>query len=132
MDLSLDENGNVNIPNETVIGLTQDVFGEKIFDDINDDLIQLVDDLQYTDEPVKDDPLAVIKEAFKSTAVETLINTAQETYGDELKPAEKKKLERKLKFDTERIIDKAYSDYQIQTNLLEKEKQYRIEDANEN
>ena len=132
VDLSLDENGNVNIPNETVIGLTQDVFGEKIFDDINDDLIQLVDDLQYTDEPVKDDPLAVIKEAFKSTAVETLINTAQETYGDELKPAEKKKLERKLKFDTERIIDKAYSDYQIQTNLLEKEKQYRIEDANEN
>ena len=131
VDLSLDENGNVNIPNETVIGLTQDVFGEKIFDDINDDLIQLVDDLQYTDEPVKDDPLAVIKEAFKSTAVETLINTAQETYGDELKPAEKKKLERKLKFDTERIIDKAYSDYQIQTNLLEKEKQYRIEDANE-
>lgn len=128
-ELSLNENGEVDIPNEQVIGLTQNVFGEKIFEDIGEKLTETVNDLQYSNEPVKEDPMEAIKEAFKTQAVDALLNAAQESYGSELKPSEKKRLERKLKSDTERIVDKTYGDYEIQTRILEKERQEKLSTA---
>ena len=121
-ELSLNENGEIELSNEQVIGLTQDVFGEKIFEDITDKLTEQVDNLQYTKDPVAEDPLKAIKEAFKVQAVDALLSAAQESYGGELKSAEKKRIERKLKSDTERIVDKTYSDYEIQTRILEQER----------
>jgi hypothetical protein len=130
-NLSLNSKGEVEIPYEKVIGLTQDVFGSKIFDDITDNLNNKVEELQYTYQENKKDPMEEIKEAFKTQAIDVLITTAQESYGSNLKHSEKNRLERKLKNDTEKIVDKSYGDYEIQKRLLEKEYQEKLATAQE-
>ncbi len=49
------------------------------------------------------------------------METAQYGYGSDLRPSDKKRLEKKLKADSDHIINKAYGDLSITNKKLEKE-----------
>lgn len=123
-DLSLNENGEVTLSDDYIIGKSADVFGEKIFEDIPDKLKDVIGEIQETKtEEKKDEQLEYLKEIFHKEAVDTLMETAQKEYGSDIHASEKKRLEGKLKTDSDHIVNKAYGDFSITKKKLEKEHQ---------
>ena len=119
--LSIDDNGEVNVGDDIVIGKAQDMFGKKIFDKVPEQLQDAIEQEhpdQRTDEQKRIDDL---KEMFRTKAVIPLMETAQKKYGNDMRPLDKKRLERKIEGESERIISKASSDYSIAQKQLEKE-----------
>lgn len=120
-DLALDENGEVALTEEYVIGRTQDVFGDKIYD-----LTVQVQDTMLQIERTPDSSQKVIdrlKEAVKQGAVKAAVETAQSTYGSDMKAADKRQIESKLNHEADRLIDRLHTNYEIERNILE---QHRV------
>ena len=120
-DLALDENGEVALTDEYVIGRTQDVFGDKIYD-----LTVQVQDTMLQIERTPDSSQKVIdrlKEAVKQGAVKAVVETAQSTYGSDMKAIDKRQIESKLNHEADRLIDRLHTNYEIERNILE---QHRV------
>lgn len=120
-ELSLDETGNVVLSNDYVNGKSSDVFGDKIFEDIPYKLKDSIDDIDKDKIDNKDEQSKILKEAFYKEAIKTLMETAESQYNSSIRRSDKKKLEKNLKANSDYIIDKAYSDFNITKNELEKE-----------
>lgn len=118
--LSVDENGNIQLSNEYVIGKTTDVFGDKIFGEVAEDTQTAIEEAAQTSSP-NDDILEKMKEVFHVKAVEVVMGKAEENYGSEIKTATKKKLGKKLKGEADVAVGKVYSRYSIEKNKLENE-----------
>ena len=120
-DLSLNENGEVALTDEYVIGRTQDVFADKIYD-----LTVQVQDTMLQIERTPDSSQKAIdrlKEAVKQGAVKAVVETAQSTYGSDMKATDKRQIESKLNHEADRLIDKLHTNYEIERNILE---QHRV------
>ena len=120
-ELSLDENGEVSLTDDYVIGKSSEVFGDKIFSDVPEKLKSVIDDIQVAKDDNETEPLDYLKSIFHSEAVGAVMETAQYGYGADLRSSDKKRLEKKLKADSDHIINKAYGDLSITNKKLEKE-----------
>ena len=121
-DLSLNENGDVELSEEYVIGKTLDVFGKKIYDKdfsdkINDAIAQIEDAPDETETAIDR-----LKDFVKARAVNDVVESAKVTYGDDMKASDKRQIERKLNNDADRMIDKLHGNYQIEQNKVENER----------
>lgn len=119
-DLSLDENGEVALSDEFVIGRTQDVFGDKIYDvtsQVQETMTQME---QAPDRAQK--AIEKLKEAVKQSAVKAVVDTAQSTYGSDMKAADKRQIESKLNHEADRMIDKLHTNYEIERNVIENQR----------
>lgn len=119
-DLLLDENGEVALSDEFVIGRTQDVFGDKIYDvtsQVQETMTQME---QAPDKAQK--AIDKLKEAVKQSAVKAVVDTAQSTYGSDMKAADKRQIESKLNHEAERMIDKLHTNYEIERNVIENQR----------
>ncbi len=120
-DLSLDENGEVTLTDEYVIGRTQDVFGDKIYDltvQVQDTMLQIERTLDSSQKAIDK-----LKEAVKQGAVKAVVETAQSTYGSDMKATDKRQIESKLNHEADRLIDRLHTNYEIERNILE---QHRV------
>lgn len=125
--LSLDEKGEVSLSEEYVIGKSADVFGDKIFRDIPDKLKGAIGEVKENRVQEKtEEEIQYLKEIFHKEAVGTLINTAQEEYGSDIGVSDRKRLDRKLKTDSDHIINRAYGEYSITQKRLEREYQEQL------
>ncbi len=136
-DLMLDEDGNVDVPEEFVIGRTLDVFGDKIFGEIDcsgalDDALTKIQHSQQADEP-DDVKQAVnsLKESIKRQTVEAVVSKAKESYGSDMKPSDKRAIESMLNHNADRTFDRICDDFSIRSKEIEaqrvKEQQRRNE-----
>lgn len=119
-DLSLDENGEVALSDEFVIGRTQDVFGDKIYDvtsQVQETMTQME---QAPDKAQK--AIDKLKEAVKQSAVKAVVDTAQSTYGSDMKAVDKRQIESKLNHEADRMIDKLHTNYEIERNVIENQR----------
>lgn len=128
-DLSLDENGDVSLPKDYIIGKAQEVFGEKVYADIGQALIDNVNKITAETPETFDDELEKLKQIFKTQAVDPIIETASQKYSEELKPAERKRLEKKIKQNADAEINKVSGDFRIKNNLLESERKKALENC---
>ena len=126
-DLSIDKDGNVSISNEQVIGKSAEIFGEKIFEDVPNKLKETIDSIHASEEKPEEDALDKLKNIFHKEAVDVVMETAQHEYGADLRKSDKNRLERKLKNDSDRMVNKAFGEYTITGNKLEKEREERLE-----
>lgn len=120
-ELSLDENGEISLTDDYIIGKSTEVFGEKIFGDVPEKLKNVIDDIQVAKDDDETEPLEHLKSIFHKEAVGAVMETAQYGYGADLRSSDKKRLEKKLKVDSDHIINKAYGDLSITNKKLEKE-----------
>lgn len=120
-ELSLDENGEVSLTDDYIIGKSTEVFGDKIFGDVPEKLKSVIDDIQAAKDDEEAESLDYLKDIFHKEAVSAVMETAQYGYGSDLRPSDKKRLEKKLKADSDHIINKAYGDLSIKNKKLEKE-----------
>lgn len=130
-DLNINNNGDVVIPEEQIIGTANNVFGEKIYGSIEENLINTVEIIQKETEATKkkDEKLDSLLNAFHANITDTLVKTAQENYGRDLSKSTQQSLARKINSTTDALVRKQYGDYQINNRKLENEKAKEIEKA---
>lgn len=127
-DLSLDDNGEVSLTEDYVIGKATEVFGDKLYSDIGQTLIEKIDEIKAETPDSTDDEFDRLKVLFNTQAVAPIIETADNQYGEMLKPSEKKRLEKKLKMNAEIAVNKVYGEFKIKSNMLENERKKALED----
>lgn len=130
-ELNLDDEGNVVIPEEQVIGTANDVFGEKIYGDIEQSLIDTVTTIQKENESThrRDEKLNALLDAFHTNITDTLVKTAKDNYGSDLSKSTQQALVRKINTTADTFVKKQYGNYQISNNKLENERSKELEKA---
>lgn len=111
-ELSLNEEGEVELTEEYVIGKETEVFGDKVY---GEDISEVAEDIVKEDNP--QEASEKFKEAVKETAIKKIVEDASGTY--EMKPSERKRLERQLDVAVDRKIDKAFGQREIDRNVLD-------------
>lgn len=130
--LSLNEDGEVEIPKEHIIGTATDLFGDKVYAKVEDQLAAAVEEIQsnmeMTPNPKKDE-LKELRERFAKPIADTLMETAKEQYGQDLRKSTQHQLERKIQETTDTVVSREYGDYVIRDNQLIKECDNKIREA---
>ena len=130
--LNLNEDGEVEIPREQVIGTASDLFGDKVYADVEEQLTAAVEEIQknveMTPNPKKDE-LKALREQFSKPIADTLMKSAKEQYGDDLRKSTQNQLERKIQETTDTVVNREYGDYTIRDHQLVKERDDKIQEA---
>ena len=130
--LNLNENGNVEVPKEQVIGTASELFGDKVYGDVDQKLAAAVEDItkqvEITNGPKKDE-LKELREKFSNPIANTLMDSARAQYGQDLKRSTQNQLERKIQETTDTVVNRGYSDYAIRDRQLAKERDDKISEA---
>ena len=126
-DLSLDDNGEVSLTEDFIIGKATEVFGDKLYSDIWQTLVDKIDEIKAETPDSADNELERLKSSFHTQAVATIIETADKQYGETLKPSEKKRLEKKLRMNAETAVNKVYGEFKIKSNMIENEREKALE-----
>ena len=122
-DLHLNEDGEVEIPEEIVVGKSAELFGDKIYS-ITDELMgEVTVEIQKptASEGITDRLKALLKDKAKEQ-VKTIVETAGEAYGNDMRTGDKRQIESKLNRDAERLVDKKVTDFTIEQTVLEQKK----------
>lgn len=126
-DIPLDDNGDVALPDDYVIGRAADIFGPKIFDNVPGQFLDTVAKIDVKSEKGRDETFEKLKDVFHKAAVVPILETAKTELLGGVKSSDQKRIERKLAMDADRIVGKAYGDYSITQKTIEKERQERLE-----
>ncbi len=121
-DLYVNEDGDVEIPEDVIEEKAEEVFGPKIYD-VQDSLEKAIQETKIAKEPDEQQKeLERLKKEFKVKAVDPMIQTAKKEYGKDLTPRQKKRLENSLQGKAERAIEKAQTNHRIDTTKIEHER----------
>lgn len=118
--LSLDENGDVSLSDDYVIGQAADVFGQKLYapDYDSSEEVQKTFDTIDTKMP-EDSRISQLKSFMREKVVKEIIDTTQENYGSNLRNKVKNQIEHKLFNNSDVLINRTVSDYEIKKNIIE-------------
>jgi hypothetical protein len=130
-ELFLNEDGNVAVPEERIVGTATDLFGDKVYGNIADDLDEVIDsiDLSKGGESEEDKFLDSLREKFATGISNPLVERAKESYGENLGTARQKKVERRIRVDVDIEVNKRVEDFKIQRNIIEAERKRKLDEA---
>ncbi len=122
-ELSLDENGQVDLEQGYVIGRSAEVFGDKIYED-TPALDTALQTLAQADAP-KTEQLAPLKKSIAKEIIAPMVEQAKQVYGRELKAADQKRFENDARSRLDTAVERVVDNYRIDQSELER--QHRIE-----
>ena len=129
-ELSIDENGNVNIPEKTVIGKANEVFGNKIYRSIEKELQSAVQKAQNKMSANKiDDEMEKLKEIFYQELTDVLIDEAKNNYGKEMSKSIQNEVTAAIDRMADKEIEQHISEFKNNLNILELNRTKEIEKA---
>ncbi len=130
--LHLDENGNVNVPREQVIGTANDLLGDKVYTDIGDRLTEAVEEEQEK-AAKKPNPekveIEALREKFARPIADTLMDSAEKQYGAGLKKSTQMRLRRKIQEITDRVVDDEHGYYSVRDEKLARECDAKVQEV---
>ncbi len=125
-EISVNEDGEVEIDNEYVIGQANDIFGEKIYGDITE-IIET-----KTAEIIETSPetqiINQLKETFKTEIVKPIMDITSQRYESDLKTRDEKAIQKNLEQKTEKIVNQEVSDYTIKKAEIESQRKEELSD----
>ncbi len=127
-DLSINDEGEVELPQQAIEIGVENVFGEKIYG-ITQNLQDTIKQIQETHKDDKDETLKRMQDEFHSVVTTELVKTAKENYGTDLSKSTMNALERKLNASSDIAVVKSFGDYQIEQKKTELERQKELEQA---
>lgn len=116
-DLSLNKEGEVDISEDIIIGVTKDVFGDKIYvptENITSTITDIVNKPEKTQNALDE-----LKSNAHSQMTSNILTAAKDTYGSNMKTADKRKLETKMNNAADTLIDTSFTNYTIDKNIIE-------------
>lgn len=128
-DLSLNENGEIELPPALTIGRATEIFGDKIYGDVADDLTAAVENFKAQTPKTEDAALEKLKDVFKSDVEKQLISAAKENYGKDMAKSTQNNVVRKITAETNKIIDRQYGNYKIEQSKIELERKKALSAA---
>ncbi len=130
VELSLNDDGDIEVSEEIVVGLSTDLFGEKIYG-IEEELDEVIETLTLTsDETDEDKFIDELTKVFSSSITTPLIDTAKQHYeGEDIKPSQQKKIERQIKADVDIRAKREAGSFKITRNIINKEREEALETA---
>lgn len=127
-ELDLNDNGEVEIPQEQVIGLANGIFGEKVYSSIADELDDVIDTITVDKDGDSDDEfLDSLQSIFSDSIAKPLVEAANEKYGDEFRSSQQKKVERRIKADVDIRLHREVGNFTIERNRIEKERASQLD-----
>ncbi len=127
-DLSLNDEGEVDLSEGYVIGKANDIFGGKVYD-TKEAMDLVISDTQESKQPEKlDEKLSAF---VKENVVKNVVQAAAENYGEKMRPADKKQIEAKLNNEVDHIVGKTVKNYEIEKNLIERERVEAMQNRHE-
>ena len=130
-DLDINEQGEVEIPEEKVEEKANDIFGDKIYSTVEDDFIEAFEEEQNKskEKSQADIDMESITKLITQNVVKPLVQTAKDNYGKELSSSSQKRIERKITGEVTHKVEKAVRQNEIDKYRLEKEKEQKLADA---
>ena len=128
-DLSLNSDGEVEIPKEKAIGIAQDLFGDKIFSEVIDTLHREVDAIQTAESTQSEEDAAIeaIKKKFQDTIKKPMIDEVKKQYGSQLDKTSQKRLERRIDDNCDRTFDRHVGRYKTEKKIIENQHKKDVE-----
>ncbi len=114
-DIPMDDEGNVTIPNEIVIGKTQELFGDKIYEDLSTDLLP---DLQAVVKSVPtqvEDKVKALVDSVKESIKQRVVAPVVESY--DVKKSTENRISREVEQEIGRVFDRIEGDHKQQMNV---------------
>ena len=122
-ELDLDENGEVDIPQDQVIGLAEGMFGDKVYDSIVGDLDDVIGSITVVGSGDPDDVfLDKLQEVFSNSIAKPLVEAANQNYGSEFRASQQKKVERRIKADVDIKLNREVGNFTIEKKRIEKDR----------
>lgn len=123
-ELSVNDDGEVELENEYVIGQTKDVFGDKIYGEITE-IIET-----KTSEIIENSPetqlIKQLQETFKTDLVKPIMDITAQKYDSDLKSRDEKAIQKNLEQKTEKIVNQEVSDYTIKKAEIESQRKEEL------
>lgn len=119
--LFVNEDGEVDIPGELIIGTAKEYFGEGIYNDITNVMEEKTTEVMNSSSP-EQRSVDNLKKAFIDNIVEPVMDIATEKYGDDLKAKDAGRLKKQLEQKTDRLVELEYGNYSIQQKNVETER----------
>ena len=118
-EVPVDGAGNVDIPKEIVIGKTRDLFGEKIYDTMREDVESAVASVSGgTPDEVRRQVQTVV-ETVRESVLSHVVQPVTEAY--DVKKATRSRVERQVGQEIEKTFDRLQGDYLQRTNIAKAE-----------
>ena len=128
-DLNINDDGNIEIPESTIIGTAQNVFGEKIYANVDESISSLIAN-DNEEESSRNDKLQQLKNIIHSRADE-IVNTTKDNYGEELSKSTQNEITRIINREADREIEKHFGEYNIAKTLIESDREKAVNLAKE-
>lgn len=131
-DLSLDENGDVNLSDEYVIGVAADIFGSKIYnaqDNVQGEMGKAIEQAKQSSNP--NTLNEQLKKLVKESIVKDVVQTAQDNYGSNMKPLDKRQVESRLNSEADNLVDKTVANFEIEKKVIEQERVQAMQQRHE-
>ena len=130
-ELNLNDEGEVEISQESIEIGVNNVFGDKIFKDIETELVSAVAEAQtyHSENDKKDDVLEKLKEQFHVSVADKLTEAAKENYGKDMTKSLQNEVKRDINHLADKEIEKHYGQYSVQKTIIEDERQKAVEEA---
>ncbi len=130
--LCLNEDGEVEIPKERIIGTASNLFGDKVYSDIENQLEAAVEEIKMKADMMsnsKKDELKILREQFSKPIADTLMDSAKKQYGGDLTKSAQNRLQREIREITDTVVNREYGNYTIHDRQLQKERDNKINEA---
>ncbi len=119
--LYIDDEGNVQLPEDKVIGTAAELFGEKIYYD-PEQFDDAIDEAEKSLEPPKEDyAIKRLVKQFSEDVAKPMLETAKGKFGSDLSNSIQQSLERKIKADAETAIKIVVAEHRIAQNTIDLE-----------
>lgn len=132
--LNLNDDGEVELPDELVIGTATDLFGDKIFDsnEVQDTIADIFgnapsDEIQSEKED--QERLKALKKAFREQVTTPIFETAAEEYGEYMTSGSEKKIKDKINNRADAAFERSFGNYQTEKRSLEADRKTELEAA---
>ena len=122
-ELDLDGDGEVDLPQEQVIGLANGMFGDKVYGSIADELDDAVSSIALDEGDDPDDAfLDKLQQTFGEGIAKPLVEAANQNYGNDFKPFQQKRVERRIKTDVDIRLNREVGNFAIERNRIERDR----------
>ena len=125
-DVSVNEDGEIELDEAFVIGQTQDIFGDKIYSGI----AEVIE--EKTAEIVETTPerqmIQKLSDTFKTDIVKPIMDITAKKYESDLKSKDEKALQKQLEQKAEKIVTQEVSDYTIKKAEIESQRKEALSD----
>ena len=124
----MDENGEVEIPTEIIVGKTQGLFGEKLYEDISHDVQEQVEAVAESNDVASvGTQVKNLAGAIKDSLKEKVLAPVVETYG--MKKGAQARLERQVERGIDRAFEQIQGDYEQQARIAQAELERKQREA---